>query len=260
MYMKTTIKIFLLVVAISSIALAVYSYTHYTPVSIAPVTTEIKPQKLVINNDVLAVDITYPVIPGSGKEIETANVQLKAEIDARVESFKKEAEDRAKAGIDLPKDIKSTVMGSPNVEEKNDRYVSVFMGMEWYVRGAAHPFHTISTYVYDYKPGTLLSVPDLFKQGSPYLQILSQLSKTDLKAQSKEGAEGYVYQDEFVQDGTKPTSTNFSKILPLKDGLAIYFEEYQVAAYAAGPQQVLIPYLKLKDIINPSGVLGMYIQ
>lgn len=260
--MKTTIKIILSILVLGIIGAAVYSYMQHKDVPVSPAVTQTQsqPQKVVINSDILSVDITYPVISGTGKEVEAANASLRAEVDARIESFKKEAEDSAKADIDLPKDIKSTVMGSPNVEEKNDRYVAIFMGMEWYVRGAAHPFHTINTYIYDYKLGTLISVPDLFKQGSSYLQTLSQISKADLKAQSKEGDMGYVYQDDFVQDGTRPVADNFSKILPLKDGLTVYFEEYQVAAYAAGPQQVVIPYSKLKDVINLSGVLGMYIQ
>ncbi len=257
--MKILIKMILPIVVLGTIAWFIYSYTQHRTVSV-PVLIETQPKKVLISSDVLSVDITYPVIPGSGKQVEVANASLRAEIDGRVESFKKEANDSAKDPIDLPKDIKSTIAGSPSIEEKNNRYVAVFMGMEWYVRGAAHPFHTIDTYIYDYKLGTLISVPDLFKQGSSYLQILSQLSKADLKAQSKERDIGYVYQEDFAQDGTKPTADNFSKILPRKDGLTVYFEEYQVAAYAAGPQQVVIPYAKLKEVINPSGVLGMYIQ
>jgi hypothetical protein len=249
--MKITTKIILPIILLGSIGIAVYSYTQHQAVSVTSVVTETQPEKKLISNNILSVDVTYPVISGKGKEVEAANVQLHTLIDSRVESFKKDAQDSAKTPIDLPKDIKSTVLGSPSIEEKNGRYVAIFMGMEWYMRGAAHPFHTIDTYIYDYKLGALVSVPDLFKQGSPYLQTLSQLSRVDLKAQSKQGDVGYVYQ---------PVADNFSKILPRKDGLTIYFEEYQVASYAAGPQQVVIPYAKLKDIINLNGVLGMYIQ
>ena len=128
------------------------------------------------------------------------------------------------------------------------------------MRGAAHPSHTIDTYIYDYQEKKLVTIEDLFKVGSPYLATLSKLAKEDLLLQSKEGDLGFIYDEKMVEDGTKPIVNNFSKVLPTDDGLMIYFDEYQVAPYAAGPQQVAIPYAKLRDVIDPKGVLGMYIK
>jgi hypothetical protein len=42
--------------------------------------------------------------------------------------------------------------------------------------------------------------------------------------------------------------------------LLITFDEYQVAAYAAGPQTVVVPYSELKGLIDPQGALGNFIQ
>ncbi len=236
-------------------------FQHSKPETVTPTTTaEVEVKKVTKSTDTISVDVTYPNVSGTGKEIEDTNLILRSDIDKRIASFEIEAEDSMNADIDLPKDIKSSVIGSPSIEEKNARYVSLFMGMEWYNRGAAHPSHTIDTYIYDYQNKKLVTVSDLFKQGSNYLTVLSKLSKEDLIAQSKQGDMGYVYDEAMVTDGTAPRADNFSKILPIKDGLVIYFDEYQVAAYAAGPQQVTIPYGKLKDIISPDGVLGIYIK
>jgi hypothetical protein len=43
-----------------------------------------------------------------------------------------------------------------------------------------------------------------------------------------------------------------------KKGLWITFDPYQVAAYAAGPQTVLVPYSALKDIIKPDGPVATF--
>lgn len=250
------------IIVLLFLGVIIYSYYKHTPAIKSTSLTEVQqPQKLTLDTDAFHIDITYPTIPGSGKQIDDANATLRAQIDNAVSSFKKDSSQTSIPTSDLPASVKSTAVGSPSIEEQNDRYVAVYMGGEWYMRGAAHPYHTIDTYIYDYQEGKLISIPSgLFIAGSNYLDVLSKLSQEDLFAQSNKGDEGYVYDKQMVEDGTKPTADNFSRILPSKDGLIIYFDEYQVAPYAAGPQQVVIPYAKLKSVIDPNGVLGMYIQ
>lgn len=260
--MKILTKVILSVVALLLVAFGFYTYNSKDELDEVKViqTASSTLKKFSKENEIISVNVTYPNILGSSKEITQANDFIKNEIDKKIESFENDAKESSQADIGLPKEIKSTVTGSPAVEESNDRYTSIFMGMEWYLRGSAHPSHSIYTYIYDYKKNSLVSINDLFKNGSDYLTVLSTLSKEDLLLQSKEGDLGYIYDESFVKEGTTPIKDNFAKILPLKDGLAIYFDEYQVAPYAAGPQQVVIPYAKLKDIINPDGVLGIYIK
>lgn len=217
-------------------------------------------QRLVRETDALSVDVAYPIIPGNGEKVQLANAAIREEIIKRVQAFENDAMENAQLGIGLPKEVKSTVKGSPSIEETNERYIALFLGIEWYLRGAAHPAHTIDTYIYDFENGELLSVSDLFTPGAAYLEKLSALSKEDLRNQSREGDMGYIYDERMVNEGTAPIKENFSKILPLHDGLMIYFDEYQVAPYAAGPQQVAIPYAKITELIDKEGVLGMYIK
>ena len=108
----------------------------------------------------------------------------------------------------------------------------------------------MDVYVYDYKADKLLSTDDLFLPGADYLPTLSRLAREDLRAQAQEGDMGFNYNESMVEDGTLPRKENFSLMLPLKDGLMVYFAEYQVAPYAAGPQQVVIPYSKLEGLFN----------
>ena len=243
------------------IALVYGQFTKTSPqVSQPIVETPVQVEKIEKNTDVLTVEVTYPTVPGTIQEIKQTNESLKKLMDEKIAEFEKDAVDSTNAELDIPKEVHSTVTGSPSIEEQNERYVSIFVGMEWYLRGAAHPFHTIDTYVYDYQNKKLVTVPDLFKQGVDYVVVLSTLSKEDLKAQLKQGDAEYVYNEEMVREGAAPTKENFSKVLPTKDGLVIYFDEYQVAPYAAGPQQVVIPYAKLKDIIDTESVLGFYFK
>ena len=214
-------------------------------------------QKLIIETDALSVNVAYPIIPGDAPEIARANALIREDISKRIQSFEQDAKESASLGIGLPQEVKSTVVGSPAIEARNERYVALFMGMEWYLRGAAHPSHSIDTYVFDYEQKRLVN-NDFFR--GEYLVLLSTLAREDLRNQSASGDLGFVVDVSLLEEGTEPRIENFRRILPLSDGLAIYFEEYQVAPYAAGPQQVVIPYEKLKEIINPDGVLGMYFK
>jgi hypothetical protein len=42
--------------------------------------------------------------------------------------------------------------------------------------------------------------------------------------------------------------------------LGITFDPYQVAAYAAGPQNVLVPFSALKEIIKPDGIVTQFVK
>lgn len=260
--MKIPVKTIFIAIAAVLVGIAVYLYGGKfvnTPVE-REIQTQTEEKKVSKENEVVSINVTYPTIPGDTDAANQANMSIAKDLDKRIADFEKEAEESMSADIGLPKEIKSTVTGGFSVEEKNARYIAIFMGMEWYLRGAAHPWHTIDTYVYDYDRNKLVSIDEMFRPGVDYMTLLSQYSYQDLLAQSKEGDVGFVFDDAMVREGTKPTAENFSRILPIKDGLMIYFNEYQVAPYAAGPQQVAIPYAKLKDVINPDGVLGMYIK
>ena len=59
--------------------------------------------------------------------------------------------------------------------------------------------------------------------------------------------------DDMIQSGASARADNYKAWAITKKGLWITFDPYQVAAYAAGPQYVLVPYSALKDIIKPDG-------
>lgn len=252
--MNTLTKVIIFLAVCITVAVGVYVYVKMNNVNVvAP-----ESNTLVTETNALSIEVTYPVIPGNTPSIKQANDFIRNEIEKKIRDFETDAKESASLGFDIPDDVKSYVAGSPSIEERNERYVAIFMGMEWYMLGAAHPFHTIDTYVYDYQKEKLVSAEEFFNAGSEYLSLLSVLSKEDLLAQEENGDVGFTYQTDMVEEGTAPKKENFMRMLPLHDGLVIYFNEYQVAAYAAGPQQVVIPYDKLAGIINPDGVLGMY--
>ncbi len=60
--------------------------------------------------------------------------------------------------------------------------------------------------------------------------------------------------DEWIATGAGPKAENFDSWNITKTGILINFDPYQVAAYAAGPQDVLIPYEEIKSILKQNWV------
>lgn len=105
---------------------------------------------------------------------------------------------------------------------------------------AAHANSETLTFNYSIKEQKELKLEDLFTPNSDYLNLLSQLSRTHLKEQLDER---YF---EMIDEGTPPKEVVFSSFLVEKTGLSITFNQYQVASYAEGIQEILIPSIELK--------------
>ena len=189
--------------------------------------------------------------------------KLTGSADPRVQGFNKEASDLVQSVIaDYKKNLAQmpatpiTASSTFDVKYKSlsspGNIVSIKFDTEGYVAGMAHPFHMSYTLNYDLAKGKDIALSDLFLPGTDYLGALSkycaaQLSTRDINFQ------------EFSQ-GADPTPDHYKNWNITPDGLMITFDEYQVAAYVAGPQTVTVPYSELKSLIDPNGALESFIK
>ncbi len=120
-----------------------------------------------------------------------------------------------------------------------------FMG---YANGAAHPYHYSITFNYDLERGKKLSLDELFRPDSNYLEAVSSYCIFDLSKRDIGFYGGF-------EQGAEPTPENYRNWNITSSGLTITFDEYQVAPYAAGAQTVVVPYIELQKVIDPQGSL-----
>lgn len=197
--------------------------------------------------------IEYPQItvsslatPAAAKRV---NDQLKAEINRMVTEFKNETADAAL----LNADVKHTIqIGMEEGETVAGRVLAVKLIVSSYFSGAAHPLTVSNTMNFDVSTGKLITYADIFKPGSNYLERMSEHSKNVLK--SKLAMDGVT----FFEEGAEPTADNYATFLIGKDGLRIFFGQYQVAPYAAGEQEVTMSYIDLSDLLRGDSVLGEF--
>lgn len=116
--------------------------------------------------------------------------------------------------------------------------------------GSAHPGSYFVTLNYDLAQGRELTLDDLFLHGVNHLQTIADYCKAQLLTRDV----GF----EMSQTGADPTPENYRNWNLSTEGLIITFDAYQVAAYAAGPQTVVIPYAELQSIANPQGALQIF--
>lgn len=122
-------------------------------------------------------------------------------------------------------------------EYKN--YISFVFRIEDFT-GGAHPNHRIYTIVYDTKENKIINIDDLINKNKNTLEILSEFSRNELKGNKK------ITDFSMLYEGTKKEKENFTNFVFSKEGLIIFFPQYQVAPYSQGEFNIIIPYKNFK--------------
>ena len=191
-----------------------------------------------------------PALTGSDDaRVKNFNAEMTALVTQAIADFKKNVTDMNLAPVSEGSsfDVKYELLSPPG------NIFSLKFDMEGYVSGAAHPYHMSQTVNYDLEHGTDLTLDGLFLPNSAFLQTISTYCAAQLKTRD-------IGFDAGFSQGADPTADNYRNWNITADGLLITFDEYQVAAYAAGPQIVTIPYSELKALIDPQGPLAKFMQ
>ena len=114
-------------------------------------------------------------------------------------------------------------------------------------RGGVHGGNTHTALVLSRKTGRQLGLGDMFADANMAVSLMSQWATEKLAASL--GAA-------FEKAGAEPRPENFTRIIPVQDGLVMVFEEYQVAPYASGMQVVKMPLNALEKAGPKPGVWG----
>lgn len=128
--------------------------------------------------------------------------------------------------------------------------VSVLFNIYTYT-GGAHPNTYFKTFTFDLESEVMYTLTGLFQMDMHPNEILAPIVRAELQ-------ETLADFPDFIEMGTEPYPEgypqvdNYANWVLTEDSLVIYFPPYQVAPYVAGPQQVSIPLVDLKDVLNPA--------
>lgn len=188
-----------------------------------------------------SIKTDIPVLQGPYPHRNEFNLRVSEMVTQATDAFKKNLAD----WTPTPDSTESSFIVSYGTFPFSTRFASIQLMEETYMAGAAHPSHQIISLVYDLENGQEVTLNQLFLPNSNYLQVIADTCKAELRKREI----GFDEQ----QQGADPTPQNYAVWNLSTDGLVITFNEYQVAAYAAGPQMVTIPWAALKAVVDPQG-------
>lgn len=200
------------------------------------------------NTDLYTIDIAYPDIANSAAAV-------------RVEEIVQEEVTRFKEGnvalIDQAETTRIREMDrryelSAEYETYTSEDFISYVFSIYLDTGGAHPNSFFRTVVFD-ENGEEWLLADIFVEGAPYLSRLSEEAYTRVLAEltSRAGGEVTPEMEEGVRLGTAPSSEAIQFFYLNNDELHLLFPPYQVAAYAAGSFDIVIPLSELQDILRP---------
>ena len=129
--------------------------------------------------------------------------------------------------------------------------VSIVLDFSIYYAGAAHPGHYAMTVVWDAERGRALTTRDLFPATADWEEVVSREAIPILERDL-----GDMADPSWIQEGAGPLAENFTRWAVVEQGLIVFFDPYQVAPYAAGPQAVTIPRAAFAGVAAPAGPLA----
>ncbi|MEJ8547399.1 WG repeat-containing protein [Brevibacillus borstelensis] len=113
-----------------------------------------------------------------------------------------------------------------------------------YPFGAAHGMPTMTYVPIDLVSGRIYALKDLFKPGSDYVKVLSDIVGNQIKNNPEYS---YVFPDSYK--GISPDQPFYVK----ENALYLYFAPYEIAPYAAGFPTFRVPFSQIGDIIDENG-------
>jgi hypothetical protein len=208
------------------------------------------------NKQKLTIDTAYPQLAGGdATRAENFNKAVSGFVTSQTAEFKKQhkadlAEIAANAAdADRPGYALEISYHTPYA----DKNLISLLVWTYQFTGGAHGNSFSTTFNYDLSSGRMLKLDDLFQPNSNHLRLISDYC---LKTLTKEL--GAVADANWLKEGAGPKAENFKSWNITPDGLQITFDAYQVAAYAFGPQEVIVPYSVLKSAIKPDGALAAF--
>lgn len=196
--------------------------------ALVPKTVELKKETAEMD-----LQIKYPQ-GFADKSIDTAILTL-------VEVLQKA--DTPKTQEKLPADLpgKNSLYIDYQTKFQNKQALSLLFSISAYTRGAAHPANQVKSL--NFLKGLVVNLDQLFKPNSDYLAKIAELSRESIMKKK-------ISDKDWVTKGTEPSAENYKNWFFTKNGLAMVFDTYQVAAYVYGPQTVEISKNELKDYLR----------
>lgn len=213
--------------ALAIVALGVLGFILYPhlktsqepiPAPNIPEQTTVTTQVIAEDADTYTIDVKYPQFG-----IPAIDTDIRAKVDAAVSEFRELPPNPPESATP-----KNEFTGTFEVVYIGPGAISAKLILSQYT-GGAHPMTIVSGINYDTATGEPLTREDAFRLIGKTVQQVSAEATAQLEA--KVG-------DAFFEEGASPDPENFSSFVVSEDEVTFIFQQYQVAPYALGVQEI----------------------
>lgn len=185
--------------------------------------------------------LNYPELQGYENQevLKVWNEQLSIAL-TEIDGIKKAVAEELVDGK-YPRQVPYEYSESYTIEHNKDAYVSITTHVYQYM-GGAHGMTAQQTYHYDLEKESALNLSDFFDSSSDYEDKINAAVVQGIKDEQYE----YYLGDEGFPGINGETNFYFDE-----EGLHVYFQQYEIAPYAAGLPEFVIPYENIEgDLLS----------
>lgn len=201
-----------------------------------------------VDSPKFTMDLYWPEMVATGAKAAQANAFnslvmsiIRPEID-QIAEIAKESE-----GFELPSGMVSGLWMSYTMFMQTPQIASVRLEFSPYAAGAAHPNHYSRSINFDMAAGKEIALADVFKPAVNPIKQMSAYATANLKARDLL----------MFPEGALPTPENYRVWNLSPKGMVMTFDHYQVMPYAAGMQEVTMPYRVMRNWLSKLGLAAM---
>lgn len=205
--------------------------------------TKVSSKPSVYETEYISVNIDLPVVSGINSNAQKLiNDRIQDEINSSKSNVEKQAiedgEQSKKSGSDIRK---YNFTSKYKVTYNKNNILSIVLTIYQYT-GGAHGSTTEVAYNFDTNTGKIGVLEDFFGEDKDYRTKILKEIREDI---SKEP------QNYFIETINNLNGIPYNQNFYLEDeDVVVYFDEYEIAPYAAGIPEFKIPYAKFKSGIN----------
>jgi hypothetical protein len=158
--------------------------------------------------------------------------------------------------IDFPEAFQHWSLERAGNVRQNRNYIFSMEFLEYSYLGGAHPNTVVKFVNYNLKSGEEIKLDNLFNDN--FEKDLNRIAESEFRKLKDLGETEDLGQAGFWFDNNRfHLNDNF---LITDSSLIFYYNNYEITAYAFGPTEVEISYLKIKDFINREGLLAAFLN
>jgi hypothetical protein len=193
------------------------------------------------------VEISYPEFDAREyRWAEEVNARIKGAIFAEIEYIRNIANEAPWSLSQRSEEGRSTLLASFEIFFFLGNILSIRFSIYTYFIGAAHGQGWARSFNLYLDPVCKISLKHFFPNAPGTFDSASRLVRQQFEALN------FSKDTMWIEEGTKSEEQNFKNFNITENGLLFTFDEYQVGPYAAGRQQVIVPFLDLghQDLPN----------